>query len=218
MAGRHEEAHHQIETYQKEALKTDRERIMEARMGADHEYCRRTREAMRLTLDSQDGSVSSIERVVWGLTGSDEELQGQQELADRIGNSAGQPLLALQGEGRGFLGFINGGLEGQLIDDHWGQLQVHLGRTVHWNQDRPGPRGEWRVDDEAKMALYNIHYRDTDLMGCDVQDTDPIESATEPTCTTLLVGMHEILENEGVDLKEYAEQFALLTSVDDSVQ
>lgn len=215
MAGQHKEAHkHRIE-----APRTDRERIMEVRRQADHEYYRQKREAMRLTLGSQDGSVSSVERVTWGLTGSDEELLGQQELAYRIGNSTGQPLLALQGEGRGFLGFIQGELEGELIDDHWGQLQVYLGKTVHWNKNRPGPRGEWRVDDEAEMILYNIYYRDTDFMGCNVQDTDPIESATEPTCTTLLVGMHEITESEDVDLRRYAEQFTtLFASTNNPVQ
>lgn len=212
MAGQHEGIH-RIETPEE-----TRERIRKERIETKQEYNRQTREAMRSTINAQEGSINSVERVVWGLTGSDEELRRQEDLAYRIGSSVGQPLLALLGGRRGFLGFIREGLEGELIDNNWGQLQVYLGKTVRWDQSRPGPRGELCVDDEAKMTLCNIHYEDTNVMDLAVRDTDTIKYAAEPTCETLLIGMPEILESEDVDLKKYAEQFALLTSANDSVQ
>lgn len=190
-----------------ETQQPTREEVVGAFLDADRERNRRLREGMRNTRFAPEGELTTRERLILGLTGSLEELKKQNSRAEQVRNAHGEPLLALWDRGGGYLGLIDGELQGEFVNQEtYGQLYIPLRRVVHWNRYAPE-----RFDEVWKLPVSHVHYRDSDpIMGMSVAETEEVRYDVREEFSTLLIGYDDVLGCE--DVRQYSQQIRSVLS------
>lgn len=167
---------------------------------------------MRGARYAPEGELTTRERLVLGLTGSLEELKKQNSRAEQVRNAHGEPVLALWDRGGGYLGLIDGELQGEFVSQEtYGQLYIPLRRVVHWNR-----YVSERFDEVWKLPVSHIHYHDSDpIMDVSVAATDEVRYDVKEEFSTLLIGYDEVLGYE--DVRQYSQQMKRVVLSDEAI-